>query len=296
MILTRATPQGDRSPSGYTHLEKVSGTFSRSSASPPNRAVEKVPDTFSKAGRRVYGHVRRTPERLQSPHCLSVGGGHRLANAIDFAPTAKQWHASDESPSCRSDVVVRLRCAQRERSRQADPLNAFARGIRGGKQLISFPGSHRWRSPEHIASPVVPTVSGTTFDDVQGHWIALRSAVPDTDAGTTRVPGARHQRWPKAVARLADRAGPEEPDGNRFARNRSHSGTKLNRLLGINWQRSESQAHPEAILLCVVVVGFLRAQRHRGQKSFRSHAPRKGVRNLFQLDRPPSRPRCGKGS
>ena len=49
-----------------------------------------------------------------------------------------------------------------------------------------------------------------------GCWIVLRSAVPDTDAGTTRVPGAHHQRLPKAIARPVDRASPEEPDCGAF--------------------------------------------------------------------------------
>ena len=49
MNLTRATSQGDRSPSGHTHLEKVSGTFFTSTDRHPSRAAEKVPDTFSQA-------------------------------------------------------------------------------------------------------------------------------------------------------------------------------------------------------------------------------------------------------
>ena len=175
----------------------------------------------SPSGRRVYGHVRRAPERLPFPansgmchclavgcarsaqrlrhrqavlsfyawqrHCLSVGGAHRLASAIDCAPTTKQWHASNKSPSCCGDVVVTLDAAHilaarktalhpqknadghrslicdaigsgtdpsvifcaflwmssgllrahGERTRQADPWNAFARGVLGGKYLIA---------------------------------------------------------------------------------------------------------------------------------------------------------------
>ena len=111
----------------------------------------------------------------------------RLASAIDCAPTTKQWHASNKSPSCCGDVVVTLDAAHilaarktalhpqknadghrslicdaigsgtdpsvifcaflwmssgllrahGERTRQADPWNAFARGVLGGKYLIA---------------------------------------------------------------------------------------------------------------------------------------------------------------
>ena len=65
---TRAAPQGDTNPFGHTHLEKVSGTFSRSTDGLPARVVEKVPDTFSTAGWRVPGaHPQRLPKAVVRP-------------------------------------------------------------------------------------------------------------------------------------------------------------------------------------------------------------------------------------
>ena len=58
---------GDRNPSGHTHLEKVSGTFSSSTVRLPARVVEKVPDTFSTAGWRVRGAHQRLPKAASGP-------------------------------------------------------------------------------------------------------------------------------------------------------------------------------------------------------------------------------------
>ena len=102
--------------------------------------------------RKTAMHPQKNVEGHRSLICDALGSGTDLS--VIFC--AFLWMCSK---------FVR---AHGERARQADPLERIRAWGPWWQVLDCRLGAHRMRTPNGIASPFVPTVSGTTIDDVHG--------------------------------------------------------------------------------------------------------------------------------
>jgi len=154
----------------------------------------------------------------------SVGSVKSVVNVI----LVLDWRNDQNAPSCRGDKPPLVREA---------PLNVAPMGL-VARMLDATRGFATWLLP----------ATALPFRRYARSLAARRASV-----------SAHRWRSPKAAAGLCDRAGPEEPDGGRFARNRSQCGTKLNGLRSNPIGSLQTYRHTvnhfsiASTLLCVVV-------------------------------------------